>query len=126
LKLILHGSRDIERAARLAGWLNRPAVSDVAITLPSLDRCGRARLETAIKRYFNDCGCLWATASFLAVLLWSLLANPWASSSWTAWLNTMLAAVAGALGGKIIGLSWSWWRLTALLRRLRRRAASWH
>lgn len=127
MKLFLDGTSDFERAARLACWLNRPAVSAVVLASPPVDRRERARLETAIKGYFNDCGCRWATGAFLAALLWALLASPWqASPPWMAAANTMLFSVAAALGGKIGGLSWSWWRLRTLLGHLKRGAASWH
>lgn len=121
MRLVLHGRSDLERTARLATWLSRPAVDDVSVTLPWLTEDERHRAARAIRRYFNDCGCLAGAPAFVIALAWCLAANPWpAGPAWSAAGYTLLASVGAALAGKGAGLFWSRWRLRVLIRRITR------
>ncbi len=119
MHLQLASRPDVDRALGLAGWLNRPGVRDVDLSLAGLDPAQRAQRAELIRRLFNDCGCAAGTVAFLAAAALALVIRV-AGSGWD-WRSLGLAAGAGvgaAVAGKLGGLAWSRHRLRTELRRL--------
>jgi len=110
---------DLNRAAALASWLNRPSVDVVEVLLPWLDADEQARSAKIIRDLFNDCGCLWGAPAFVVsvagVLVPQLVSRGW---SWPAFGRAILVGVAAGFAGKLLGLAWSRWRLAMRIRRM--------
>lgn len=111
---------DLERAAALVSWLNRPPVEKVLVTLPWLDSKEQVRSANALRDLFNECGCLWGGLTFLVTLTGAFSFQfIQGGLSLTRVAVLVLIAVCSAFTAKLLSLAWSRWRLLAWLQRMR-------
>jgi hypothetical protein len=121
MTLVIEDAHDLDRTARLAAGLARPAVGQVHVRLPWLDHAEQARSASALARLFNECGCLWGAPAFLSVLAWGALGAPWSTLGTLAAIGvSMLLATTAGLAAVVFALVWSRWRLQVLLAQLAR------
>ena len=110
---------DVEQAAQLVSWLNRPSVDNVQVSLPWLDENEQGQSARALKYLFNDCGCLWGGPAFLITFVSYVVIQLHTSAfSWAMLGSAFLIAVGVALVAKFLGLGWSRWRLRVWFQRL--------
>lgn len=111
--------RDLDRAAQLVSWLNRPAVDHIVVLLPGLDRFERHRSAKTLKFLFNDCGCIWGAPAFVATFSYVLATHIQANGfSWSILGYSFGIGFCVALVAKLVGLAWSYWRLKVWFERM--------
>ena len=120
MRLVIESINDLDRAERLVSWLNRASVDQVLIALPWIDGAEQRRIARRLKRYFNDCGCLWGAAIFVFMFICSLSVGPWSNTRTPVVVGvSVLVSVPAALAAKLMALAWSYWRLKVLLNRMK-------
>lgn len=115
MRLVLASEDDLVRAAALVTWLDRPAVEQVRVDVPWLDRAEREATAAVIAARFNDCGCRWGEGVFVLALGWSLWTGAWGDGLLAALGSAVLLSLLAAVAAKLGALAWSAWRLRALL-----------
>ena len=118
MRLTLETDADLRRALALASWLDRPAVSHVEVRLPGLGPVERDRSARAIRKLFNDCGCVVSTVAMVATAVVLAVAGAGADWSWWRIGVATLVCLAAAIAGKVLALAASGWRLRIRLRHL--------
>jgi hypothetical protein len=119
MRIAIASPNDIAATKSRVSWLNRPTVDSVEVLLPTLTADDAKLVAKKIRNYFNDCGCIWATAGFLAAIAVMIPMNPLTDGAGIAQVAcVILAPVLVAVALKFTSLAWSYRQLRVLLDKL--------
>jgi hypothetical protein len=124
MNISISSPNDIEVAASLNSWLNRPTVRKINISQNKLNQEACRHFEKRIKYLFNDCGCAWGSLVFIVTFFAVFTSYDFGTTTlWKELVISFIIAVPSAFIAKLIALRWSYHRLFATLDKVKK--ANW-